>query len=77
MWVSSSEVDVIPSEMRQANIVINAYIRNPEKWYWWTYLQGRNRDSDIENRLLDAVRQREGGMNWETGTEIYSLLYVK
>ena len=28
----------------------NTYTQNLEKWYWWTYLQGRNRDSDIGNR---------------------------
>ena len=24
-------------------------MRNLEKWYWWAYLQGSNRDADIEN----------------------------
>ena len=24
------------------------------KWYRWTYLQGRNRDTDIENKYMDA-----------------------
>ena len=24
----------------------NAHIWNLERWYWWTYLQGRNRDSE-------------------------------
>ena len=24
-----------------------------EKWYRWTYLQGRNRDADIENGRVD------------------------
>ena len=23
------------------------------KWYWCTYLQGGNRDADIENRKVD------------------------
>ena len=26
-----------------------------EKWYTWTYFQGRNRDTDFENRQVDMV----------------------
>ena len=40
---------------------INSYIWNLEKWYWWNYLQGRNRDRDGENRLVDTVGEGEGG----------------
>ena len=39
-----------------------------------TYLQGRNRDTDVENRCVDMV---ESGMNWETRIYIYTLLCVK
>ena len=31
----------------------NANIRNLEKWYWWTYLQGRNKS--IGSRLVNTV----------------------
>ena len=27
---------------------------NLEKWYRWTYSQGRNRVADVENGCLDA-----------------------
>ena len=30
---------------------INAYMWNLEKWYRWTYLQSRNRDTGIEIRV--------------------------
>ena len=56
---------------------INAYIWNLEKWYWWTYLQGRNRDSGIENRLMDTAREGEDETNWEGSIEIYVLQCVK
>ena len=36
---------------REKQMCINAYLWNLEKWYRWTYLQGRNRDVDIENSL--------------------------
>ena len=27
---------------------------NLEKWYWWIYFQGRNRDTDVENGHVEA-----------------------
>ena len=51
-WVSSSEVNECRACYREWNksvrekqiLYINAYIRNLEKWYWWTYFQGKNRN---------------------------------
>ena len=37
------------------------YIWNLETWYWWTYLQGKNRDTDAENGHVDSAGEREGG----------------
>ena len=59
IWVSSGEVDEPrachikwnKSEREKQILHINTYIWNLEKWPWWTYLQGSNRDTDIENRL--------------------------
>ena len=56
---------------------INTYIWNLEKWYWWTYFQGRHRDADIENRLVDIVGEGEGGENWQSSTEIYNTTLCK
>ena len=36
------------SEGEKQTLYINEYMWNLEKWYWWTYLQGRNRDADRE-----------------------------
>ena len=47
-----------------------------EKWCRGTYLQSRNRDTDIENKCMDTKQGKEDGMNWETGTDIYTLLCV-
>ena len=41
---------------------------------WVTEL---NRDSDIENRLVDTVREGESGTNWESSIETYTLPYVE
>ena len=37
-----------------------------------TYLLGRNRDVDVENRHVDTVGRGEGGKNWESSTDIYT-----
>ena len=35
-------------------------MRNLGKWYRWTYLQGRNRDADVENGCMDPGREEVG-----------------
>ena len=50
---------------------------NLEKWYRWTYLQSRNRDTDVENKLMVTKQGSGGGMNWETGTDIYTVMCIK
>ena len=50
---------------------------NLEKWYRWNYFHSRNRDADIENWLVDTVREWEGGINWENNIETYTLAHVK
>ena len=48
----------------------NVYIWNLEKWYRWTYLQGRNKVANLENRHR-AEREVEAGKNWENATDLY------
>ena len=67
IWVSSNEVDEprasytewSKSEREKQILHINAYIWNLEKWYWWTSLQGRNGDADVENGLVHKVGEGE------------------
>ena len=47
-----------------------------KKMYKWSYLQNRNRVIDVENRLM-VTKGEKGGINWETGIDIYTLLYIK
>ena len=49
---------------------------NLEKWYRLTYLQSRNRDTRVENKLMDTKGEAGGGMNWEIGVDIYKLLIL-
>ena len=47
-----------------------------KNWYRRSYLQSRNRDTDleIENKCMDM--ERGGGMNKEIGNDIYTLLIL-
>ena len=58
-------------------IYIYIYIWNLEKWYWWTYFQGRNRDTDIRDGSVDIVGEGEGETNWDSSTDLYTLPCVK
>ena len=48
------------SERAKQILYINAYMWNLEKWYRWTGLQGRNWDTDVENKHMDT----KGGKRW-------------
>ena len=55
---------------KQISYIINAYMWNLEKWYRWTYFQGRNRD--IENRRANG---REAGVGWLGRLELAYIHY--
>ena len=40
-------------------------------------MQDSKKDTDVKNRLLDSVREGEGGMIWENSIETCILSYVK
>ena len=42
------------SERKKQISYINAYMWNLEKWYRWTGLQGRKRDTDVGNKRMDT-----------------------
>ena len=52
------------SEREKQISYINAYMWNVEKWYRWTGLQGRNRDTHVENKRMDTKRGKRGGGWW-------------
>ena len=49
---------------------------NLEKWYRWSYLKSRNRDTDIVNKYIDIKGGLGSGMNCEIGTDIYVCVYT-
>ena len=65
------------SEREKQISYINAYMWNLKKWYEWTYLQDRNRLTDIENKLMDTKGERGRGRDklgvWDE--QIYTTIY--
>ena len=55
------------SEREKQMLYINADMWNLEKWYRWTGLQGRNRDTDVVNKHMDTKggKQGEGWWWWD------------
>ena len=55
---------------------------NLEKWYRWTDLQGRNWDTDVENKRMDikgGKRWGAGGggvLNWAIGIDMYTVMCI-
>ena len=51
---------------------------NLEKWYRCTYLQSRNIDTDVDDKLMDTKRGREGwdelgDWDWNIYTTMYKI----
>ena len=65
------------SESKEQISYINACMWNLEKWYRWTGLQGRNWDTNVENKCMDTKGGKGGGgggvMNWESGIDIHKI----
>ena len=59
---------------KEDNKYIKAYMWILEKWCQWTYFQGRDRDTEIQN---GRVNMGGGGTNWEIGIDVYTLPCVK
>jgi len=84
IWVSSNEVDEpracytewSKSEREKQTWYIKASIWNLERWYWWTYLQGRNGETDIEKRLWTQWGKERVGQI-KSSTETYTLPSVR
>ena len=51
--------EVSQTEKDKYRMVIT-YMWNLKKWYKWTYLQNRNRVTDVENKLIVAKGERSG-----------------
>ena len=79
-WVIFSDVDELrvrhtewsKSETEKQISCINSCTWNLETLYRWTCLQGRNRDTDVENGRVDTAGDGEGGLSWKRSTDIFT-----
>ena len=51
-----------------------AYMWNLEKWYRWTYLQSWKRDTEVENKCMDAKKESWWGEFGDWHWHIYIIL---
>ena len=49
-----------PDRERQISYDITYMWNLKKKWYKWTYIQSRNRPTDIENKLM-VTKEEKGG----------------
>ena len=50
-----------------------AYMWNLKLWYKWTYLQKRNRVTDVENKLMVMGGCKLGDWDWHIHATIYKI----
>ena len=65
----------VSPQARERQIYHVTYMWNQKKWYKWTYLQNKNRPTDIEIKFMVAKRERWGKNKWGGGINIRMLLF--
>ena len=58
---SNTEREQETERERQISYDITYMGKLKKKWYKWTYLQNRNRLTDLENKLIVTKEERWGG----------------
>ena len=50
---------------------------NLGKWYWYTYLKGRNGDTEVEDALVDTMGEGDSGTNDEGSFNMHTISCIK
>ena len=69
-WIKLEPVIQNEVSLKEKNKYIDTYMES-KKLYWWTYLQRRNGDTDVENQLVDTVGEGMGRMEKVSSTCIH------
>ena len=83
-WVDLEIVMLSEASQRKRNIVrCLLYAESKKKWYKWTYLQNRNRLTDLENDLWEQAygfqrgrmggRDSQGVWDWHVHTAVFKM----
>ena len=55
MGLESVMLSELSQTEKEENIILYPlYVESKKKWYKWTYLQNRNKLTDLENKLMVA-----------------------
>ena len=65
------------SEKQISQIIIYAYMWNLEKWYKWSYLQSRNRGTNVERKYMDTKGEKCGDELGDLDLHTLSILCIK
>ena len=62
-WMDLEIIKLSEVSQRKTNIIYHLYVKS-KIWYKWTYLQNRNRLTDIEDKLMVTKGEKVGrGIN--------------
>ena len=66
------------SQKEKDNTICYHFYVESKLWHTWTYLENRNRLTDVENTLVVAKGEGGGsGMDWEFGVSRCKLLHLE
>ena len=76
-WMDLEIIILSKVSQKKTNIIYNITYMESKIWHKSTYLQNRNRHTDIENRLVVAKGMGRGSrMDWEFGASRCKLLHL-
>ena len=68
------EITILSKVSQRQTSYETTYMWNLKRWYTWTYLQNRNRVTDVENKLMVTKGEKRVGINWKVEIDIYTLI---
>ena len=68
------EITILSKVSQRQTSYETTYMWNLKRWYTWTYLQNRNRVTDVENKLMVTKGEKGVGINWKVEIDIYTLI---
>ena len=68
------EITILSKVSQRQTSYETTYMWNLKRWYTWTYLQNRNRVTNVENKLMVTKGEKGVGINWKVEIDIYTLI---
>ena len=68
------EITILSKVSQRQTSYETTYMWHLKRWYTWTYLQNRNRVTNVENKLMVTKGEKGVGINWKVEIDIYTLI---